>query len=184
MLNIVESDLIKGVYIVEPAIYGDERGKFMESFRKEWFPQRTWDIVQVNRSESVRGVVRGLHYHYKQVDYWFVMSGTIRACLADIRPDSPTFKQSQSIEMGDRNQIGLFIPVGVAHGFATISDRVILTYVVDNYYDNSDEFGVAWDDPELKLDWGLKPDEIVLSDRDAANPLLQNISVKSLQKFH
>ena len=183
MPNIIESDRIKGVYIVEPSIFGDERGRFLESFRKEWFPQRSWDIVQCNRSESVRGVVRGLHYHYNQVDYWFVMSGTIRACLADIRPDSPTYKHTQIIDMGDENLVGLFIPVGVAHGFATISERVILTYVVDNYYDNSDEFGVAWNDPELNLDWGLPLDEIVLSNRDAANPLLQDISSDTLLDF-
>lgn len=183
MPKITESELIKGVYIVEPSVFGDDRGRFLESFRKEWFPQRSWDIVQCNRSESVRGVVRGLHYHYHQVDYWFVMSGMIRACLADIRPNSPTFKATQTIDMGDDNLIGLFIPVGVAHGFATLSERVILTYVVDNYYNNSDEFGVAWNDPELNIDWGLDAAEIVLSGRDAGNPVLKDIDSEPLMSF-
>ena len=183
MPKITESELIKGVYIVEPSVFGDDRGRFLESFRKEWFPQRSWDIVQCNRSESIRGVVRGLHYHYHQVDYWFVMSGMIRACLADIRPNSPTYKVTQTIDMGDDNMIGLFIPVGVAHGFATISERVILTYVVDNYYTNSDEFGVAWNDPELNIDWGLDSTEAVLSGRDAGNPMLKDIDSESLMNF-
>ena len=184
MPKITESELIKDVYIVEPSIFGDDRGRFLESFRKEWFPQRSWEIVQCNRSESVRGVVRGLHYHYKQVDYWFVMSGMIRACLADIRPNSPTYKATQTLDMGDDNMVGLFIPVGVAHGFSTISERVILTYVVDNYYDNSDEFGVAWNDPELNIDWGLDPAEAVLSGRDANNPKLKDIDPETLMKFN
>ena len=183
MPKITESELIKGVYIVEPSIFGDDRGRFLESFRKEWFPQRSWDVVQCNRSESVRGVVRGLHYHYHQVDYWFVMSGMIRACLADIRPNSPTYKATQTLDMGDDNMVGLFIPVGVAHGFATVSERVILTYVVDNYYNNQDEFGVAWNDPELNLDWGLSPADIVLSGRDSANPQLKDIDPASLLNF-
>lgn len=183
MPKITESELIKGVYIVEPSVFGDDRGRFLESFRKEWFPQRSWDIVQCNRSESVRGVVRGLHYHYHQVDYWFVMSGMIRACLADIRPNSPTYKATQTIDMGDDNMVGLFIPVGVAHGFNTLSERVILTYVVDNYYNNSDEFGVAWNDPELNIDWGLDPADAVLSGRDASNPLLKDIDLASLMNF-
>ena len=183
MPKIKESEQIKGVYIVEPSVFGDDRGRFLESFRKEWFPQRSWEIVQCNRSESVRGVVRGLHYHYHQVDYWFVMSGMIRACLADIRPNSPTFKATQTLDIGDDNMVGLFIPVGVAHGFATLSERVILTYVVDNYYNNSDEFGVAWNDPELNIDWGLDPAEVVLSGRDAANPPLSEIDPATLLSF-
>lgn len=79
--------------------------------------------------------------------------------------------------------IGLFIPVGVAHGFATISERVILTYVVDNYYNNSDEFGVAWNDPELGIDWGLDSSEAVLSGRDSGNPMLKDIDQQSLMTF-
>jgi dTDP-4-dehydrorhamnose 3,5-epimerase len=183
MTKITESELIKGVYIIEPSVFGDDRGRFLESFRKEWFPQRSWDVFQTNRSESIRGVVRGLHYHYHQVDYWFVMSGMIRACLADIRPNSPTYKATQTIDMGDDNMIGLFIPVGVAHGFATLSERVILSYIVDNYYNSSDEFGVAWNDPELNIDWGLAPADVVLSGRDASNPMLKDIDPKTLMNF-
>lgn len=173
MTTITESEKIKGLYTADVRVFGDERGRFMESFRKEWFPQRSWDVVQCNRSDSTQGVVRGLHYHFKQVDYWFVVSGMIRAVLLDIRPNSPTFKSYQTFDMGDENMMGLFIPVGVAHGFATLTERVTLTYVVDNYYDNSDEFGVAWNDPEFDIDWGLS--EAIVSGRDAQNPRLADI---------
>lgn len=174
MPKITESTQIKDVLIVESNIYGDERGKFMETFRKEWFPQRSWENIQLNRSESIQNVVRGLHYHYRQIDYWFVMSGMIRAALVDIRPNSPTFKSTMTIDMGDSHRIGLFIPIGVAHGFNTLSEHVILTYVVDNYYDQSDEFGIAWDDPDLGIDWGVAADQAILSNRDISNPRLKD----------
>lgn len=170
---IAESDIILGVQIAKPRAFGDERGRFMETFRKEWFPQRSWDTIQTNCSESVGGVVRGLHYHFKQVDYWCIMHGRIRAALVDIRPNSPTFGATQTIDMDSDERTGLFIPVGVAHGFATLSERIILTYIVDNYYDNSDELGIAWNDPALNIDWGLENPTI--SQRDAQNPRLADV---------
>ncbi len=175
MPQIQESNLIKGVQIVTFKAFGDERGRFMETFRKDWFPQRTWDIVQTNRSESTAGVVRGLHYHFHQVDYWVVGAGKIRAALYDIRPDSPTQGTCQTIEMGGENQIGLFIPIGVAHGFVTLTDAVLI-YIVDNYYDGTDEHGVAWNDPDIAMPWGVESP--IISPRDATNPLLKDIAPK------
>jgi dTDP-4-dehydrorhamnose 3,5-epimerase len=177
MAIIRESQAIRGVYIVELAAFEDERGRFSETFRKEWFPQRHWQRLQTNRSESHAGVLRGLHYHFHQVDYWCVMQGQIRAGLVDIRPDSPTYRATQMVPMGGPDQVGLFIPVGVAHGFAALTP-VVLTYVVDNYYDSSDEYGVAWNDPALALDWGL--DAPRLSARDLANPPLAEIAPEML----
>ena len=173
MTNIKESLAIKGVYTAELKPFGDERGRFMETFRKEWFPQRSWNVVQTNRSDSVGPVVRGLHYHFRQIDYWYVVSGLIRAVLVDIRPDSPTFKHVETIDIGDAKSYGLFIPIGVAHGFATLTYRVTLTYIVDNYYDSQDEYGIAWNDPELRIDWGIENPTI--SPRDARNPNLEDI---------
>ena len=170
--QLVESSTIKGVYLAHMQAFGDDRGRFMETFRKEWFPQRSWNIVQTNRSESTANVLRGLHYHFKQVDYWCVMHGQLRAALLDIRPDSPTFRQHQTVDMGGENFVGLYIPVGVAHGFAAMTD-VVLSYIVDNYYDNSDEFGIAWNDPAFAIDWGV--DDPVLSGRDAGNPCLKEL---------
>lgn len=172
MPQIKESPLIKDVQIVTLTSFGDERGRFMETFRKEWFPQRSWEIVQSNRSDSRAGILRGLHYHFKQVDYWYVVNGKIRAGLFDMRPHSPTYGATQTIEMGEENQLGLFIPIGVAHGFVTLTDAT-LTYIVDNYYDSYDEFGVAWNDPEVGLAWGVESP--VVSGRDAANPLWKDI---------
>ncbi|MFN2204869.1 MAG: dTDP-4-dehydrorhamnose 3,5-epimerase family protein, partial [Candidatus Promineifilaceae bacterium] len=125
---------ISGLQIVRLQAFGDDRGRFMETFRKEWFPQRSWDRVQMNRSDSKKRVLRGLHYHHRQIDYWYVVQGLLRAALVDIRPDSATYLNTFLIEMGGENNIGLFIPSGVAHGFFAISD-VTLTYVIDNYFD-------------------------------------------------
>ncbi len=172
MPEIQESPLIKGVQIVTLKVFDDERGRFIETFRKEWFPSRTWDCVQSNRSDSKQNVLRGLHYHKNQVDYWYVPSGMLRAALVDLRPASPTYMATQTIEMGDHNQIGLFIPIGVAHGFVALTDCT-LTYIVDNYYDSSDEYGVLWNDPQINLNWGIETP--ILSERDLNNPRLQGI---------
>ena len=178
MTNIEESPTIRGVYLARLRAFGDERGQFMETFRKEWFPQRSWNVIQMNRSDSQAGVLRGLHFHHKQVDYWYVPAGRIRAGMVDLRPNSPTYLATQTVEMGEANNIGLFIPIGVAHGFVALT-AVTVTYVVDNYYNGADEFGVAWNDPALNLDWQLAAPPI-LSDRDAANPLLADIPHGSL----
>ncbi|MCP4422869.1 MAG: dTDP-4-keto-6-deoxy-D-glucose epimerase [Chloroflexi bacterium] len=180
MVRIEESQLISGVFAVRLRPFTDERGRFLETFRKEWFPQRTWEKVQTNRVDSKANVLRGLHYHYHQVDYWYVQAGKIRAGLVDLRPSSPTYTAVQTIEMGDDNQIGLFIPVGVAHGYLTLTNA-IHTYIVDNYYDGNDEFGVAWDDPDLGLDWGLTAPPII-SPRDIANRRLRDIPADELPK--
>lgn len=179
MPTIQESSLIKDVQIVTLKSFGDDRGRFMETFRKEWFPQRSWDIIQTNRSDSQAGVLRGLHYHFQQVDYWYVVNGKIRTALADLRPNSPTYQATQTIEMGEENQVGVFIPVGVAHGFVALTD-VTLTYIVDNYYNGADEFGVAWNDPQVGPDWGVE--NPILSERDAGNPFLADIATEHLPK--
>jgi dTDP-4-dehydrorhamnose 3,5-epimerase len=172
MAEIRALQAVTDVHVVDLIAHGDERGQFLETFRKEWFPQRTWRAIQTNRSDSRAGVIRGLHYHRKQVDYWYVASGKIRAALADIRVGSPTYGTSVTIEMGGDRQVGLYIPIGVAHGFAALSNAT-LTYLVDSYYDSSDEFGIAWNDPELAIDWGVAAP--LLSGRDLANPRLADI---------
>ena len=167
MAEIIESSKIQGVKFVQLKAFGDERGKFMETFRKEWFPERTWDIFQTNCSQSTPGVLRGLHYHHHQIDYWFVPNGMIRVGLADLRPSSPTFQASETIEIGDQNPVGIFIPCEVAHGFYSLTDAT-LTYIVDNYYNGDDELGVAWNDPALNVEW--QASDPVLSNRDLQNP--------------
>ena len=177
MATVRESDVIQGVYLVSLTSNEDERGRFVETFRKEWFPQRPWDIVQGNASYSKAGVLRGLHYHHHQADYWFVVSGGILAGLCDLRRSSPTHRAAQAVEIGERAPTGLYLPPGVAHGFLALTD-VVLTYLVDNYYDGTDEHGVAWDDPDIGIDWGTT--EPGISPRDASNPSLKSIPADRL----
>ncbi len=172
MPTITESPKIPGVHIVHLRPFADARGRFIEIFRKEWFPQRSWAAVQSNRSESAAGVLRGLHYHHHQVDYWHVIQGKIQAALLDLRRSSPTFGVSQMIDMGQDDMLGLFIPIGVAHGFVSLTEATLL-YYVDNYYDGADEFGVAWNDPDLGLSWPIAAP--IVSERDAGNPRLGDI---------
>jgi len=167
MTEIISSDRIADLKFVKLSAFEDERGRFVETFRKSWFPERSWAIVQTNRSDSKAGVLRGLHYHFHQVDYWVAVTGRIRVGLADLRRSSPTFGASEVVEIGDHNQMGIFIPCGIAHGFYALTDAT-LTYIVDNYYDGADEFGVAWNDLDLAVAWNA--DAPVLSPRDLRNP--------------
>jgi dTDP-4-dehydrorhamnose 3,5-epimerase len=121
-------------------------------------------MLQGNRSDSAAGTIRGLHFHRKQADYWICLRGTLLVCLHDARPDSPTQGVTQGIVLTDATDAGIYIPPGVAHGFGALED-VTLTYLVDNYYDGDDEFGVRWDDPEVAMDWGIE--NPILSGRDA-----------------
>jgi dTDP-4-dehydrorhamnose 3,5-epimerase len=171
MATVTESDVIAGVYVVEPVIHGDERGYFIETYRREWFPLGR-EMVQGNRGDRVAGSVVGLHYHLHQADYWYVPYGSCRVVLHDLRTGSTTDGATQTIDLGRRadgshDHRGVFIPPGVAHGFAALTDMTI-TYLVDSYYNGADELGVAWDDPAIDADWGVS--EPVLSARDQKNP--------------
>jgi dTDP-4-dehydrorhamnose 3,5-epimerase len=166
MAKIVESAVIGGVFTVDPDGHGDERGRFYETYRRSWFPLGR-EMVQGNRSDKAAGAVVGLHYHLHQADYWLCPRGTARVVLHDLREGSPTDGSTQILEISEQNCRGVFIPPGVAHGFASLTDLTI-TYLVDSYYNPDDELGVAWDDPEIGADWGVG--DPILSDRDRANP--------------
>lgn len=173
MPDIRPSDRIRGVRRVRLTPFADERGSFVEIFRKEWFPERTWTDVQANRSDSRKDVLRGLHYHRHQVDYWIPVRGRFRVGLVDLRRGSPTRGSTEMLELDAGQPAGLFIPVGVAHGFLALTDAT-LHYIVDGYYDATDEHGVAWNDPDLGIDWDIE--RPVLSPRDQGNPRLHAIS--------
>jgi dTDP-4-dehydrorhamnose 3,5-epimerase len=175
--EIQNSPHILDVRTVKFRCYADGRGHFMETFRKEWFPERSWEIIQSNRSYSLPGVLRGLHYHHHQVDYWQLVAGKIRVGLADLRPWSPTYGATQVLDIDAADRMGLYIPVGVAHGFYAQTTATLL-YLVDNYYTGSDELGVAWNDPTLAVPWQV--DNPILSERDAKNPLLADIPIHLL----
>lgn len=171
MPNVSESTTITGVYIVAPDVHGDERGRFVETYRRSWFPLGR-EMVQGNRSDKAAGAVVGLHYHLHQADYWLVPRGTARVVLHDLRAGSPTEGKTEVLEIGEADSRGVFIPPGVAHGFAAVTDMTI-TYLVDSYYNPEDELGVAWDDPDIGADWGVT--DPVLSNRDRANPSRANL---------
>ncbi len=177
MPEIRESSRIRGVKFVPLQSFSDPRGRFLETFRKEWFPERSWEAVQTNRSDSRQGVLRGLHFHLRQVDFWVPAEGRIRIGLADLRRSSPTRGAVEVEELSGDAPVGVFVPVGVAHGFAALTDATLI-YVVDNYYDASDEHGVAWNDPDLAVPWEVE--DPVLSGRDRANPLLARIPEDAL----
>ena len=172
MATVTESDVIAGVMLVEPVVHGDDRGLFVETFRHEWIPSAR-EMIQMNRADRVAGCIVGLHYHRFQADYWYVPFGRARVVLHDLRVGSPTEGRTQCVDRGARadgthDHGGIYIPPGVAHGFASLTDMTI-TYLVDGYYDPADELGVAWDDPDVAADWGLSG-RPTLSGRDEANP--------------
>jgi dTDP-4-dehydrorhamnose 3,5-epimerase len=171
MAEVTESEVIAGVYHVVPQVFGDDRGYFVETFRREWIPGAR-EMIQSNRGDRVAGCLVGLHYHLHQADYWYVPEGTARVVLHDLREGSPTDGNTHCFDLGrdaegNHAHHGVFIPPGVAHGFASLTDMTI-TYLVDGYYNPADELGVAWDDPEITADWGVA--EPTLSDRDMKNP--------------
>lgn len=176
MADVKESEKIKGVYIVRLQAHPDERGRFVETFRRRWIPGSR-EMVQGNRSDSQPGVLRGIHYHLFQSDYWYVPTGRSFTALVDLRPKSPTFKAVDTLEMGEQNEVGVYIPPGVGHGFYALSP-VVMTYLVDQEFDGSDEFGVRFDDETLAIPW---PDgERIVSDRDRQNPALAEIPHENL----
>jgi dTDP-4-dehydrorhamnose 3,5-epimerase len=172
MANVVESGVIAGVFVVQPKVFPDERGRFIESYRREWFPGGR-EMVQGNRSDKCAGTLVGLHFHRRQADYWYVPMGRAWVVLHDLRQGSPTDGSTLTLEIGDRAELGVYIPPGVAHGFAAITDLTI-TYLVDQYYNPDDELGVAWDDPAIGADWGVA--DPVVSKRDRTNPLRSEIA--------
>src|SRR3954453_21929692 len=166
MPNLRESDAIAGVYVVEPEIHGDQRGLFIETYRRQWFPYGR-EMVQANRANRQEGALVGLHYHLHQADYWYVPFGTAKVVLHDLRQGGPTDGATVTLALSGDNHVGVFIPPGVAHGFAAVTDMTI-TYLVDGYYNPADELGLAWNDPAVKPDWGVT--DPILSQRDQTNP--------------
>jgi dTDP-4-dehydrorhamnose 3,5-epimerase len=168
------SPTIDAVVIAEPEVHADQRGVFVETWRRQWVPGSR-EMVQANRADRQAGSLVGLHYHLHQADFWYVTAGRARVVLHDLRVGSPTDGATESFHLGGDGAArhrGVYIPPGVAHGFAALTDLTI-TYLVDRHYDPDDELGLAWDDREVGAAWGLT--DPVLSDRDQANPLRSEI---------
>ena len=176
-MNYIKAN-IEGPVIIEPKVFGDERGYFFESFRADEFAANVApvDFVQDNESWSAkRGVLRGLHFQKgdrAQAKIVRVVKGSVQDVAVDIREGSPTWGRYVSVVLSADNKRMLYIPRGVAHGFAVLEDDTVFQYKCDNYYAPEAEGAIRWDDPVIGVDWMLDPDEIILSAKDAAAPYL------------
>ena len=172
-MNIIKT-AIEGLVIIEPRVFGDSRGYFFESYNARDFAQVA-DItfVQDNESRSCYGVVRGLHYQkppYAQSKLVRVVEGRVLDVAVDIRRNSPTYGQHVAIELTADNHRQLFLPQGMAHGFAVLSETAVFQYKCDNLYHPESEGAIAWNDPTLAIDWHLPAADVILSDKDKNHP--------------
>lgn len=170
---------IDDVVIIEPTIFGDARGYFFESFSQKEFEEKVRKVrfVQDNESKSKYGVLRGLHFQKgkdAQSKLVRVVKGRVLDVAVDVRHGSPTFGQYVAVELSEDNHRQLFIPRGFAHGFAVLSEEVIFQYKCDNLYAPQSEGAIAWDDPDLGIDWQLPAEAVLLSAKDAAHPRLKD----------
>ena len=169
---------IEGLLIIEPRVFGDNRGYFFESYSERDFAEHTGiniRFVQDNESCSRYGVVRGLHFQlppYSQSKLVRVVQGRVLDVAVDIRRDSPTYGHHVAVELSADNKRQFFLPKGFAHGFAVLSDTAIFQYKCDDYYHPESEGAIAWDDPTLAIDWKVAPSDVLLSDKDRHHPLL------------
>ena len=173
---------ISDVILIEPKVFGDDRGYFVETFRSDLFEQQSGiktTFIQDNESRSSHGVLRGLHYQlppHAQSKLVRVIEGTVLDIAVDIRKGSPTFGQHVSVELSAENKHQLFIPRGFAHGFVVLSETAIFAYKVDNYYSPECDRGMQFDDPQLNIDWKVDPKQLQLSEKDKSQPLLKDTS--------
>jgi dTDP-4-dehydrorhamnose 3,5-epimerase len=162
---------IPDVYIIEPSVFGDNRGYFLESFNLEKFEENIYPIkfVQDNESKSSKGVLRGLHFQkppFDQAKLVRCIEGRVMDVAVDIRKGSLTYGKHVAIELTGENKRQLFVPRGFAHGFSVLSDTAVFAYKVDNRYAPESDSGIKYDDKELNIDWGLNKEGIQLSEKD------------------
>lgn len=162
---------IEGVHVIEPTVFGDERGYFMETYHAEEFREVGLDFnfVQDNQSKSKKGVLRGLHFQYTkpQGKLVRVIKGEVFDVAVDLRKDSPTYGQWEGIILSEENKKQFYVPEGFAHGFLVLSDEAEFTYKCTNFYDAADEGGILWNDPDIGIEWPLGDIENVsLSEKD------------------
>ena len=178
MINVIET-AIPGVVIIEPKVFGDARGYFMETWSQRDFDARVRPIkfVQDNESKSSYGVLRGLHFQKgkdSQSKLVRVLKGRVLDVAVDIRRGSPTFGKHVMVELTGENHRQFFIPRGFAHGFVVLSEEAVFQYKCDNLYAPQAEGAIAWDDPDLGIDWQVPADKVLLSARDQCHPRLKD----------
>lgn len=172
--------IINGIVVIEPTVFSDQRGYFLESFNKNEFEKAIGKVsfVQDNESRSTKGVLRGLHYQkppFEQAKLVRCVEGKILDIAVDIRKDSPTYGLYHSEILSGENNKQLFIPRGFAHGFVVLSDFAVFSYKVDNIYAPDYEAGILWNDKKLGIKWGIKESEIFTSLKDEQLPLLSKL---------
>ena len=177
-MEFIKTD-IDGVVIIRPRMIEDNRGYFLEAFLEKEFCEKVREVkfVQENESLSKRNVVRGLHFQkgpYSQSKLIRVVKGRVLDVAVDIRKGSPTFGKHVVVELSEDNHLQFFIPRGFAHGFAVLSDEAIFQYKCDNYYAPGHEGAIAWDDPDINIDWQIPVNDIILSAKDQNNPQLKD----------
>ena len=180
-MNIIPTE-IDGVLIIEPRIFQDSRGYFFESFNLREFEEKVGaiDFVQDNESKSCYGVVRGLHFQrdgHSQAKLVRVVKGRVLDVDVDHRRCSGTYGRHVDVELTEDNHRQFFIPRGFAHGFSVLSDEVIFQYKCDNYYCPSSEGAIAWNDPDLGIDWRIPEDKVILSEKDRNHPFLRDYEI-------
>ncbi len=169
-MNYIQTE-IDGLWLIEPKLFSDDRGYFMETFKDEEFRKHIGDVhfVQDNESKSSFGVLRGLHYQkgvYSQAKLVRVLQGKVLDVAVDLRRSSPTFGRHVSVELSSANRLQFFIPRGFAHGFLVLSDEAVFTYKVDNAYAPQSEASIRYDDRTLDIDWPIAPSQLILSEKD------------------
>jgi len=178
-MNFIETNL-KGCFILEPKVFHDDRGYFMESFNQNTFNQgvgQQVNFVQDNQSYSSKGVLRGLHYQcgeHAQAKLVRVLEGEVLDVAVDLRPDSETYGQSYSILLSEENKKQFYIPRGFAHGFIVLSEKATFFYKCDNFYNKESEGGLIYNDPSLAIDWGIPENELIISEKDKVLPTIEN----------
>jgi dTDP-4-dehydrorhamnose 3,5-epimerase len=174
---------IADVYIIDPTVFGDERGYFMETYNENEFKEAGLDLnfVQDNQSKSTKGVIRGLHFQKKspQGKLVRVIKGEVFDVAVDLRNDSPTYGKWEGVKLSEDNKKQFYVPEGFAHGFLVLSDEAEFTYKCTNFYDAEDEGGILWNDPDIGIDWPIKNiNDVVLSEKDKNWKTLESTPIK------
>jgi len=181
----VEALGISGLLVIEPSVYGDGRGFFMESYSRDRYADAGLprEFVQDNLSLSARGILRGLHlqHPHAQGKLCSVLEGEVFDVAVDVRRGSPTFAEWRSVTLSSENKKQFYVPPGFAHGFVVLSERALFSYKCTDFYSAPSELGVAWDDPDIGIEWPL--DAPRLSDKDAKNPRLKDIPTEALPSY-
>ena len=170
-MKVTETNL-QGCFIIEPSVFGDDRGYFFESFNKEKFKKLTGkeiEFVQDNEAYSNKGILRGLHFQkreFAQAKLVRVVKGKVLDVVVDVRPNSKTYGEVFSCVLSEENKKQLFVPRGFAHGYSVLEDNTVFVYKCDNFYEPKSEGGIIYNDQTLNIDWMLLEDEIILSDKD------------------